>query len=129
MCLQCCTQWQILYYIFQFQPPVGTNNQAPRLVSNSPRHSISPVSSPLPAGSPNPNGVIKFALGPLPAFDEFGLKILSHREPTIDRFDKNGTIVIEIYKSDPNARIVYHLIRDPSEDWHSKVRLLNIYHK
>jgi len=57
--------------------------------------------------------------GPSSHFDSLGLRLLTHKEPTIDKNDP-APLVIEIQLTDP-LKFSFHLIREPDEDYREKV--------
>lgn len=59
-------------------------------------------------------------LGPTPAFTELGLKTISHKDPTIEKVDKGGSVTVEIAAPD-SIVLTHQLFRDPGEEWHNKV--------
>ncbi len=59
--------------------------------------------------------------GPLPSFNELGLRTISHKEANIDKQDLSP-IVIEIGLGDP-VKLSYHLILEPDEDYRDKVAM------
>ena len=62
-------------------------------------------------------------LGPTSVFADCGLKCLSHKEPIIDKVDKNGYVVIEIGCSSSSTQLTGRLFCDPNEEWNNKVTL------
>jgi hypothetical protein len=56
--------------------------------------------------------------GPSPAFDELGLRLISHRDATIDLTENQ--IIIEIGLSEP-LKMSYHFLRQPDEDCKDKI--------
>ena len=60
--------------------------------------------------------------GPTPAFDAVGLKTISHKDPCIDKIDKNGTVTVE-FGAVEGYCLTTKLIRlgTEQEDWSHKV--------
>lgn len=59
--------------------------------------------------------------GPSQYFDDLGLKMLSHKDPTIEKHD-TGSLTIEVGLSEP-LKLSFHLIREPNEDYRDKVSM------
>ena len=59
--------------------------------------------------------------GPLPAFDELGIRTVTHKEPTIDKTD-TSPIVIELALTEA-VKLSFHLILEPDEDYRDKVAM------
>lgn len=102
----------------------SSNNNNNSNQSRSSSGSMSPGSvgtkSPeVPSPSPPP-AVERSTIGPLPAFDEYGLKTISHKDPIIDRIERGGALTIELGVSD-GVRLSYMLTRDPEENWQHRV--------
>lgn len=63
---------------------------------------------------------LPLSLGPTQAFTELGLKTISHKDPTIEKVDKGGSVTVEIAAPDSSV-LTHQLFRDPDEDWTNKV--------
>ena len=81
---------------------------------------------------PAPNGVStlekkrkdsKGKIGATPAFDEFNLKLSSHKDPIIEKVDKNGHVVVEIISNDHSNQLIGQLYCDPNEEWNNKITM------
>ena len=73
----------------------------------------------LPVSKVEPSSkMTKDKWGPSPAFDELGMKLLTHKQPTIDVPD--GEVVIELGMTEA-LKTSYHFIREPDDDCREKV--------
>lgn len=93
-----------------------TGSMSPTTGSMSP---TSPIKSPPVTKSSSPPPPEKY--GPLlPAFEELGMKTISHKDPVIDKVERGGGLVIEMGTSEP-VRLTYMLLREPDENWQHRV--------
>lgn len=53
--------------------------------------------------------------GPTPVFEEYGLKLVSHKEPKILVTNGNNTVVVEVY-APQGVQLSYQFLREPDED-------------
>ncbi|ESO03432.1 hypothetical protein HELRODRAFT_192035 [Helobdella robusta] len=76
-----------------------------------------------PSKEPQKSSTLPSKLGPTPAFDEFNLKLNSHKDPIIDKIDKGGSVTVELGCSNSTTQLVGQLFCDPNEEWNNKVTL------
>ena len=65
----------------------------------------------------------KGKLGPTPAFDEFSLKVSSHKDPLIEKVEKGGHVLVEMICNNNSIQLIGQLFCDPNEEWNNKITL------
>lgn len=62
-------------------------------------------------------------LGPTPAFDEFSVKVSSHKDPLIEKVEKGGHVTVEMICNNTSVQLIGQLFCDPNEEWNNKITL------